>query len=129
MESGTRGHVSGGRGLPGRVFVAAEIAMALMLVIGAGLLVKSMREVLARPLGFETDGVVVAEITLGGPRYNRDSVAVLAYWDRLRKSLADMPGSRGAGLVNWVPPERRGTSSAGITPVDAGAGHASCSVK
>jgi predicted permease len=83
--------------------------MALMLVTGAGLLVQSMRAVLARSLGFETDGIVVAEITLGGPRYNRDSAAVVAYWERLRQSLAEMPGSQGAGLVNWVPLVRGGT--------------------
>jgi predicted permease len=126
MESGSRGHVAGGRGLPGRVFVAAEIALALMLVIGAGLLVQSMRVVLARPLGFETDGVVVAEVTLGGPRYNRDSAAVLGYWDRVRKSLADMPGSRGAGLVNWVPLVRGGNGFIEISGRDipgAGAGY------
>jgi putative ABC transport system permease protein len=126
MESGTRGHVSGGRGLPGRVFVAAEIAMALMLVIGAGLLVQSMRAALARPLGFETNGVVVAEVTLGGPRYNRDSAAVLVYWERLRESLAEMPGSRGAGLVNWVPLVRGGNGFIEIAGRDipgAGAGY------
>jgi putative ABC transport system permease protein len=123
MESGMRGHVTGGRGLPGRVFVAAEIAMALMLVTGAGLLVRSMRAVLARPLGFETDHVVVTEVTLGGPRYNRDSAAVLAYWDRLRRSLAEMPGSQGAGLVNWVPLVRGGTGFIEIAGKDApGAG-------
>jgi putative ABC transport system permease protein len=61
MQSGTRGHIVGGRGLPGRVFVAAEIAMALMLVVGAGLLVQSMRAVLSRPLGFEVDhGIAIA---------------------------------------------------------------------
>jgi predicted permease len=126
VESGTRGHVSGGRGLPGRVFVAAEVAMALMLVTGAGLLVQSMRAVLARPLGFETDGIVVAEITLGGPRYNRDSAAVVAYWERLRQSLAETPGSQGAGLVNWVPLVRGGTGFIEIAGKDvpgAGAGY------
>ena len=126
MESGSRGHVAGGRGLPGRVFVAAEIALALMLVIGAGLLVRSMRAVLSRPLGFQTNGVVVAEVTLGGPRYNRDSAAVLGYWDRVRKSLAEMPGSRGAGLVNWVPLVRGGNGFIEIGGKDipgAGAGY------
>ncbi len=126
MEGAARGHVEGGRGLPGRAFVAAEVAMALMLVTGAGLLVQSMRAVLGRPLGFETDGVVVAEITLGGPRFNRDSAAVLAYWERLRRSLVEMPGSRGAGLVNWVPLVRGGTGFIEIAGKDipgAGAGY------
>ncbi|HEX6316045.1 MAG TPA: protein kinase, partial [Gemmatimonadaceae bacterium] len=60
IEGGLRGFVGGGRGIPGRTFVAAEIAMAFMLVTGAFLLVQSFRTVLARPLGFETEGVVIA---------------------------------------------------------------------
>src|SRR5687768_3418559 len=126
METGARGNVGGGRGLPGRVFVAAEVAMALMLVIGAGLLVQSMRAVLARPLGFEIDRIVVAEVTLGGPRYSRDSAAVLAYWDRLRKAVAQMPGSEVAGLVSWVPLVRGGNGFIEIGGKDipgAGAGY------
>ena len=126
MEGGTRGHVLGGRGLPGRAFVAAEIAMALMLVIGAGLLIQSLRAVLARPLGFETNAVVTAEITLGGPRYALDSAATLDYWERLRRSLAEMPGSRGVALVNWVPLVRGGTGFIEVAGKDlpgAGAGY------
>lgn len=125
MEGGTRGHVVGGRGLPGRLFVMAQVALALMLIVGAGLLLESMRAVLARPLGFDTRGVVLAEVTLGGPRY-RDSAAVLGYWERLRKSLAEMSGSRGAGLVNWVPLVRGGTGFieiAGRDVAGAGAGY------
>lgn len=125
MEGGMRGHVVGGRGLPGRLFVTAEVALALMLIVGAGLLLQSMRSVLARPLGFETRGIVVAEVTLSGPRYF-DSAAVLGYWERLRKSLAGMPGSRGAALVNWVPLVRGGTGFieiAGRDVAGAGAGY------
>ncbi|MGQ0647007.1 MAG: ADOP family duplicated permease [Gemmatimonadaceae bacterium] len=109
IEGGTRGSVGGGRGLPGRVLVGAEIAMALMLVTGAGLLVQSLRSVLARPLGFETRGVVTAEITLGGPRYSNDSAAVLAYWENLLQRLGSVPGIRSAGVANWVPLVRGGT--------------------
>lgn len=126
MQGGTRGSVAGGRGLPGRVFVAAEVAMALMLVIGAGLLVKSLNTVLGRSLGYETANVVVAEVTLGGPRYNADSVAVLNYWERLRQGLAALPGSRGAGLINWVPMVMGGTGFIeveGFEPRGDGAGY------
>ena len=63
----------GGRGLPGRVLVAIEVALAVVLVTGAGLLVRSFRNVLARPLGFETAQVATAEITLSAARYRGDS--------------------------------------------------------
>ena len=125
LAGGSRTH-TGRRGLPGRVLVASEVAMAMMLVTGAGLLVQSMRTVLARPLGFATNGVVAAEVTLGGPRYRDDSAAVLDYWSRLRRSLAEMPGSQGAGLVNWLPLVRGGTGFIEISGKEfpgAGAGY------
>lgn len=126
LEGGSRTWATGGRGLPGRAFVAAEVAMALMLVIVAGSLVQSLRAVLARPLGFETRGVVTAEITLSGPRYRGDSAAIISYWERLRQSLTEIPGARGAGLVNWVPLVRGGTGFIEIAGKDipgAGAGY------
>ncbi len=82
--------------------------MALMLVTGAGLLVQSLRSVLARPLGFETDHVVTAEITLGGPRYE-DSTAVLGYWSALVRNFVTRPVCVNAGLTNFVPLVHGGT--------------------
>jgi putative ABC transport system permease protein len=126
LEGGSRTWAVGGRGLPGRAFVAAEVAMALMLVIVAGSMVQSLRAVLARPLGFETSGVATAEITLSGPGYRADTTAVVSYWERLRQSLSEMPGARGAGLVNWVPLVRGGTGFVEIEGKDipgAGAGY------
>jgi predicted permease len=124
LEGGSRSWAAGGKGLPGRVFVTAEVAMALMLVVVAGSLVQSLRMVLSRPLGFETQGVVVAQITLSGPRYRSDTSAVAAYWERLRQSMADVPGMQGAGLVNFVPLVR--TTGPGFIDVEgkdiAGAG-------
>jgi putative ABC transport system permease protein len=124
LAGGSRTH-TGRRGLPGRILVASEVAMALMLVTGAGLLVQSMRTVLARPLGFATEDVVAAEVTLSGSRYFDES-AVLDYWSRLRRSLAEMPGSQGAGLVNWLPLARGGTGFIEVAGKDfpgAGAGY------
>jgi predicted permease len=125
--SGTgRGAVSGGRGLPGRLLVAAEVALALILVSGAGLLLRSLDAVLSRPLGFETADVVTAEISLGGPRYDRDSTAASAYWDRLLGELRQTPGVRNAGLTNFVPLVRGGTGFIEVEGKDirgAGAGY------
>jgi predicted permease len=125
--SGTaRGAVSGGRGLPGRLLVAAEVALALILVSGAGLLLRSLDAVLSRPLGFETAHVVTAEISLGGPRYDRDSTAASEYWDRLLSELRQTPGVRNAGLTNFVPLVRGGTGFIEVEGKDlsgAGAGY------
>lgn len=108
IGSGARGAVAGGRGLPGRILVGAEIAMALMLVAGAGLLVQSLRAVLARPLGFRVDGVATAAIALTGPQYESGD-AVLSYWQRLLDALRTTPGVQEAAVANWVPLVRGGT--------------------
>jgi putative ABC transport system permease protein len=126
FEGSTRGAVAGGRGLPGRALVAAEVALALMLVAGAGLLVQSLRTVLSRPLGFTTHGVVTAEITLSGPRYVRDTANVRAYWRQLTDELRATPGVAAAGLANWVPLVRGGSAFIEIGGRDvpgAGAGY------
>jgi predicted permease len=98
-----RGIVFGAGGWPGRILVGAEIALALMLVTGAGLLVQSLRSVLAQPLGIETANVVTARVTLGGPRYQTDTVAFFTYWDNLLRSLREIPGVSSAGVATFVP--------------------------
>lgn len=103
LVSSSRTLVRGGRGLPGQAFVTTEVALALMLVIVAGGLIQSLRAVLARPLGFETRGVVLAQLSLIGPRYRTDTSAVHSYWERLTQSVSEAPGISGAGLANWVP--------------------------
>ena len=103
-----RGTVFGGRGLPGRVLVGAEIAMALMLVAGAGLLVQSFRTVLSRPLGIETANIVTAEVTLGRS-YQSDSSATYAYWERALGALRVRSGVTGAALAMSVPLVSGGT--------------------
>jgi predicted permease len=127
MLRGTpRGAVFGGRGLPARGLVAAEVALALLLVSGAGLLIRSLDAVLARPLGFETANVVTAEISLGGPRYEADTTAVVGYWDRLLAELRETPVVRSAGLTNFVPLVRGGTGFIDVEGKDfpgAGAGY------
>jgi predicted permease len=108
------------------VLVTVEIALALMLLAGAGLLVQSLRTVLARPLGFETQGVVTAQIFLGGPRYAQDSSAVLSYWSNLLRTMREISGVEAAGLANWVPLVRGGTGFievAGKEIPGAGAGY------
>ena len=126
LGGSARGTALGGRTMPGRVLVAAEIAMALVLVTGAGLFVQSFRAVLAQPLGFTTQHIAVAEVALSGPRYRTDSIAKLSYWDNLLRSLRTAPGVRAASLANWVPLVFGGTGFVeieGSAVPNAGAGY------
>ena len=104
------GVVRGGRGMPGRIIVGFEIAIAVLLVIGAGLLVQSFRTLIARPLGFETRGVVVADISLVGTRYAPRGQPVTGYWPKLLAELRAMPGVANAAIANWIPLSRAGAT-------------------
>lgn len=92
----------GGRNLPGASLVALEIALALVLLTGAGLLVRSFRSVLSRDIGFDTD-VTTVEAALTSPVYAADTVRRYAYWDALVRAYRSIPGVQQVGLAQWIP--------------------------
>lgn len=102
MALSGRGNVKGGRGLPGRALVGAEVALSVVLVACAVLLVQSLRSVLARPLGFTTDRVIAAEITLDQPAYRAPGTKA-RYWQELLTAVRNDPQTAKAALVNWAP--------------------------
>ena len=97
-----RGDATGGRRMAGAGLIALEVAVALVLLTGAGLLIRSLRQLLARDLGFDP-AVVTVSASLTGERYAREGTARIEYWERLRAALAGLPGARAAGVANWVP--------------------------
>jgi putative ABC transport system permease protein len=102
LASGSRTSVSGGRGLAGAWLVGAEIALALVLLTGAGLLVRSFRSLLGRGVGIDTN-VATVNVPLGGPRYATDSVRRAEYLTSLVDTYRAMPGVRAVGLTSFVP--------------------------
>jgi predicted permease len=96
-------------GTPSRVsqrlrhgFVVAQIAMALVLLTGAGLLRLSLKQVMSVSPGFMPDHVLTGQISLPWNKYP-DWPARLAFNERLLKEIARQPGALAAGLVNNVP--------------------------
>jgi putative ABC transport system permease protein len=101
-DTGTRGATSaGGRGAS-RVLVVAEIALAMVLVIGAGLMVKSLFRLQAQDAGFRADGVMTFQVTLPATKYSTNEKAVAAI-DRLATELRSIPGVSAAGGINMIP--------------------------
>lgn len=93
--------VGAGRNVTGAVLVAAEIALAMLLLSGAGLLIRSFRSLVGRDIGFSTN-IATAEITLAGRRYT-DTTRRYAYWDALVQSYRSIPGVQAVGLSQWTP--------------------------
>lgn len=73
-----------------RMLVSAQVAMAVMLVIGAGLFVRSLHNALSTDVGFRADRLAFATISLGGAQYDEDETARL--YESLVTRLNSMPG-------------------------------------
>jgi len=85
-----------------RGIVVAQIALATMLLAGAGLLGESLLQLLQVQLGFNPTGVVTARVTLIGPRYSEPAASVRFYGDVLER-LRALPGVQAAGAVDELP--------------------------
>jgi predicted permease len=79
--------------------VVAEVAMACVLVVGAGLLLRSFVTLLHVDLGFRPEGVVAWRIEMA----NRDRDTRIAFLDRLLERVRSVPGVESAGLSDALP--------------------------
>ena len=101
-DDSTRGSASRSTGATRAVLVVAETALALMLLVGAGLLIKSFAQLQDVNPGFSSENVLTAQISLPGSRY-ADAAARRAFWDRLLEKARAIPGVTSAGLTSNVP--------------------------
>ena len=85
-----------------RVIVAAEVALAVTLLTGAGLLIRSFRELMAVDPGFHPDHIMTMRVLL--PQKTYDTLPKVANFSRqLESRIAALPGVRSAALANAVP--------------------------
>lgn len=82
--------------------VVAEMALALTLMAGAGLLVKSVHRLLRVDPGFEADGLLTLAIQTSGPAY-ADDASVRAVQLRVLEAVRALPGVERAGLASQIP--------------------------
>jgi putative ABC transport system permease protein len=88
-----------------RGLVVAEVALCMLLLVGAGLLVKTFARVRAVELGFDRTGVATARMSLQGERYSTPDSYLRFFEDGLDR-LRRIPGVRAAAVANNVPIER-----------------------
>jgi predicted permease len=107
LKDADRG-ASGGSALWGRgnnlrrLLVVAELALSLVLLVGAGLLLKSFARVENVSPGFDAKGVLTMELTATGPKY-KDAEAVRTGYKRLYERFEAIPGVTAAGGVTSLP--------------------------
>ena len=82
--------------------VVCETALALMLLIGAGLLIRSFARLQVVRPGFDSRGVLTAQIDLPEARYS-GGARQSAFWRDALERVAALPGVRAAGIVSGLP--------------------------
>ena len=103
LREGGRGSTTGRARLRWRqALVAVEVALAVVLVAGAGLMIRTVRNLLDVDPGFRADGVLTMRITTPQVFYP-DSLRVVAFWDELQRRVAALPGVKRVAAVRLLP--------------------------
>lgn len=88
------------------LLVAGEVAIAVLLVVGATLLVRSFDALQNVPPGFETENVIAARITPPGGSY-QDPARIAALYNGVIERVGALPGVRSVGAVDRLPLAQR----------------------
>jgi putative ABC transport system permease protein len=102
LKDGGRGTVGGGGHRLRRVLIVAEIAVALMLLVGGGLLLRSFVAMERADLGFDPSNVLVGALTVPPSRL-QDPAERIAFYDRVLERAGAIAGVRRAALTTIVP--------------------------
>ncbi|MBZ5622559.1 MAG: ABC transporter permease [Acidobacteriia bacterium] len=102
MKGSSRGVARGWRGGLRSALVVGEVALALVLLLGAGLLLRSMQKLLAVPMGFDAGRVLTLRMRLENQRYQGDDQAA-AFGRALLERARSLPGVDRAAIANSLP--------------------------
>ncbi|HEX3644634.1 MAG TPA: ABC transporter permease [Vicinamibacterales bacterium] len=83
--------------------IVAEVALSLMLLVGAGLLLRGFARLTRVPVGFKADGLLTFRLSLPTSGYS-DPAAMRSFFTRLMPRLERMPGVSGAAASMALPP-------------------------
>jgi predicted permease len=95
------------------LLVVGEVALALLLLAGAGLCIKGFQRAQAIDPGFQPQGVLAAALRLGAHGYTEQSGMV--FYRTLRQRLASLPGVESAACVSFLPLGFEGGPSRGVS--------------
>src|SRR6266542_2651207 len=110
----------GGRntaGTPGHrlrsVLVMSEIALAVVLLVGAGLMMKSLLRLLQANVGFDPQNLLTMTVALPPAKYT-DANRQVAFHEQLKERLGSLPGVSGVGTVNILPLQAGNTTRVNV---------------
>ncbi len=82
--------------------VVAEVALALVLLVGAGLLIRSFQRLQSVDTGFNSQNVMTMRVALPGSRYTQDTQRINFFTDAVTQ-MQGLPGVESAGVINYLP--------------------------
>ena len=103
LKEGGRTSVTGFRGGRFRsLLVVAEVALALVLLIGAGLMIESFRRVRKVRLGFDCHNVLTMSLSLPESKYPKEEQRA-GFYQQLLERVEALPGVKSAAIANYLP--------------------------
>ena len=85
-----------------RVLIGAEVALVVMLLVGAGLTVRSFRTLMQRNPGFDPTNVLTAQVDPPASKYD-DSTRAIALFDQLIAQARSLPSVQSVGMISILP--------------------------
>jgi putative ABC transport system permease protein len=113
LKEGGKGSSSGGRSRLRNLLVVSEVALALVLLIGAGLLINSFLRLRNVDPGFNPNNLLTMKVVLPRSKYADDAKRI-AFYDELLQRVESLPGVESAGLITNLPLIFHG-NNAGVT--------------
>jgi putative ABC transport system permease protein len=101
LKEGARGSSTGNR-IVRNLFVVAEMALALVLLIGAGLMLRSFSQLHQVKTGFETENILTMRVQLPNARYGQPQQRA-DFFKRAEERLISLPGVKSIGAISYLP--------------------------
>ena len=101
LEQASR-RLASGRQLTRRSLVVVEVALALVLLAGAGLLLRSLQRLLAVAPGFDSTHLITMQVQTSGPRFD-DPDAARRFFAQALEAVRQAPGVTAAGFTSQLP--------------------------
>ena len=99
------GRLAGGQGRGRKVLVAAEVALAMLLTVGAALLVKNLSRLYHVEPGFSAENVLTMKLSLSEVKYGKSAQPLAVFEEDVTSRLLRTPGTTAAGLALSLPLE------------------------